>query len=357
MSNPVRQSPKIVDLQGDGRSRGQGHGESLRVEIDTALQQWRDRIVRQRATTPRQFVERFLESTEYVQTVRRLVPDLYDEVLGIAAGSGQPVDDVWAYNLMDEEWRFEQEQAVGCSLIAVKMSEPSSGVVIGQNMDLPASMAGTQAVLRLQARADEPAQIILTAAGMVGMFGVNQSGVALCVNTLEDLPANQSGLAVAFVVRSVLRERSANDAVARLTTIPHASGQHYAIADPHTLTGFECSSEECVQSPSQQELIHTNHVLWADAQPAPSSGIWGGPTTRPRLDALKTILPSIQRSGDIERALTDSTTPLCIRRTDERPSETFCSAEFTLTDSPSARVALGQPDVVEWLGIEWPAAG
>ncbi|KAA0085287.1 6-aminopenicillanic acid acyl-transferase [Mycolicibacterium sp. P9-64] len=354
---PVRQPPKIVDLRGDGRSRGEGHGESLRSEIDSALQQWRDRIAVQRGTTPRQFVERFLAETKYVETVERLTPELFDEVVGIAAASGQPIDEMWAYNLMDEEWRFEQEQAVGCSVIAAKISEPSSGVVIGQNMDLPASMAGTQAVLRLAAQGGEPAQIVLTAAGMVGLFGVNRSGVALCLNTLEELPASQSGLAVAFVAREVLRQRSASAAAARLKTVPHASGQHYAIADALTLRGFECSSEECVEGPASQQLIHTNHALWADSQRAPAVGIWGGPTTRPRLDALKTIIPSIRRSGDIERVLTDSTTGLCIRRTDEIPSETFCSAEFTLTDSPSARVALGLPDVTEWIDVEWPGEG
>ncbi|MFC5676101.1 C45 family autoproteolytic acyltransferase/hydolase [Aeromicrobium endophyticum] len=347
--------PTVVDISGDGRSRGEAHGESLRSTIDTALHRWRDHVAARHGLTPSRFVEVFLASTGFVQTVEQMAPDLHEEVLGIAAGSGQPLDEIWAYNLMDEEWRFQHDQGVGCSLLAARSTAPAGGVLMGQNMDLPSSMAGTQAALRIAAAADEPAQIVLTAAGMVGLFGVNRAGVGCCVNTLGGLPAGRSGLPVAFIVREILRRPNADAAVTWLKAVPHASGQHYAIGDRHSVRGFECSSEACVEGPPTERLVHTNHPIWADS-PSSVEGDWGGLTTFARLEALLSIVPGIERAGDIESALSDPSAGLCVQPTSEVRTETFCSAEFTLSESPAVRVALGRPDTAEWFDLPWPDA-
>ncbi len=345
----------VVDLSGDGRRRGEAHGESLRSTIDTALHRWRDHVAGRHRMPPSQFVEVFLASTGFVQAVEQMAPDLHEEVLGIAAGSGQPVDEVWAYNLMDEEWRFQHDQGVGCSLLAARSTSPPGGVLMGQNMDLPASMAGSEAALRIAAAVDEPAQIVLTAAGMVGLFGVNRAGVGCCVNTLGGLPARRSGLPVAFIVREILRRPNADAAVSWLKAVPHASGQHYAIGDAHSVRGFECSSDACVEGPPTERLVHTNHPIWVDSPPT-VEGDWGGLTTVARLEALRSIVPDIERAGDIESALSDPSAGLCVQPTSEVHTETFCSAEFTLSESPAVRVSLGRPDMSEWFDLPWPDA-
>ncbi|MGP3533308.1 C45 family autoproteolytic acyltransferase/hydrolase [Microbacterium sp. RD1] len=347
-------APIMVDIAGDGRSRGEAHGEALRSLIADGLERWRHHVGERHGVTPRTFVERFLTASEYVATVERVAPDLYAEVAGIAAASNQPLSEVWAYNLMDEEWRYQHDQGVGCSVIGMTSDPDGAGVVLGQNMDLPSSMSGNQALLRIAESHGEPTQIVLTAAGMVGLLGVNRAGVACCVNTLEGLPGSLTGLPVAFVVREVLRQPNADEAVARLVGVPHASGQHYAIADSRGIRGFECSAEACVEGPAASGLVHTNHALWVDS-PAAHERAWGSPTTLPRLRALDALLAAVSSGEEVEAALSDPTSGLCVRPTIEVATETFAGVMFTLPRSaqPSVRIALGRPDRTPWRDVPW----
>src|SRR4051794_32167243 len=111
--------PRVVDVEGSGFDRGVAHGETLRPVVADAFERWRDSVHARHAIGADEFVRQFLGGTGYRDTVERLTPDLAEEVRGIAAGSGEPVDDVWAYNFMDEEWWFKPTAAnVGCSVVA-----------------------------------------------------------------------------------------------------------------------------------------------------------------------------------------------------------------------------------------------
>lgn len=339
---------RMVELDGTGRSRGQAHGEELRSLIAQAMDRWRTRIAEQYGCSPEGYVRDFLGSTRFVKTVRSLSPDLYDEVVAIAAGSNQPLDEVMAYNLMDEEWRHNHQAATGCSVIGTALD--GGTILLSQNMDLPTFMGGSQAVLRIAAAGNQPAQLVLTAAGMIGLFGVNEAGVACCVNTLKSLPSGRTGMPVAFVVRQILGHRDAESAGRYLETAPHASGQHYAVADRRGVHGYECSADKCVPGPRQDWLVHTNHPLWTNSASTEEMPL---ATSYARLRALQAGLPGVQRSGDVEPLLSSTETGLCVSPMPDRTTATFCSAEFVLTSPPSVRIALGRPNEVPWQPVGW----
>ena len=337
---------RLVDLSGDGPARGTVHGEELRGPIADALDRWRDGIGTRTGRSARAYVADFLGSTGHVATTARLSRDLYGELLAIAAASGQPRDDVLAYNLMDEQWRYDGDADTGCSVLATVLDADGS-TLLAQNMDLPASMDGAQAILRIAAVGDAPDQLVLTAAGMIGLFGVNALGLGICVNTLTDLPAARDGLPVAVVVRELLRRRDVRSAARYLASAPHASGQHYALADRHGPRGYECSAAGCVAGPGGRDLLHTNHALWCATAEASRST-----TTHARLRALRKGLPAVRRTGDVRPLLTSPADGLCVQPAPRRPSVTFCSAQFLLTaDPPAVSVALGRPDLVSWQPI------
>jgi hypothetical protein len=343
---------RIVDLDGDGSSRGAGHGEQLREAIAEGLARWREQIADREGRHPADYVRDFLGSTSFVRTVAERSPDLYDEVRAIAAASRQPEEDVLAYNFMDEEWRHDRAGG-GCSVIGTVVGDGRT-VLLGQNMDLPVTMAGTQAVLRIAGSGERPEQLVVTAAGMIGLLGVNAAGVACCVNTLNALPSGRSGMPVAFLVRGVLARRDAASAADYLTSVPHASGQHFAVADPSGLRGFECAAPGCAPGPAAEHLLHTNHPLWwtgpTEAAPADSKHVV---TTHARLRALRDGLDPVRRSGDVRPLLSSTGSGLCVLPTPARQSATFCSAEFTLTSPPRVRIALGRPDREPWRTLNW----
>jgi hypothetical protein len=74
------------------------------------------------------------------------------EVEGIAAGSGLSCTEVYALQLLDEEWAFRGRLKQGrplqkCSAFAVR--DDAAGVTwIGQNMDLGAYTDGLQRVVQ-----------------------------------------------------------------------------------------------------------------------------------------------------------------------------------------------------------------
>ncbi len=338
---------RLIDLSGDGATRGTAHGEELRGAIAATLERWRQDMADRDHGDPDRHIADFIGSTEFVRSVVELSPDLYAEVEAIAAASNQPLDHVMAYNLMDEEWRFDRSAGIGCSVVGTFVAS-GGNVVLGQNMDLPGSMYGSQVVLRIAADGDRPEQLVLTSAGMIGLFGVNSAGLACCVNTLRTLPAARSGMPVAFIVRELLGRGDAASAERYLMSVPHASGQHYAIADPRGLRGYECSAAGCVPGPIEDSLLHTNHPLWSDAASEPADT-----TTYTRLRALTAGLDRVRASGNVDGILGSTDRGVCIPPTSQRSSATFCSAEFTLTSPPVVRVALGSPDTTNWSPAPW----
>lgn len=343
----------IIELSGDGRTRGQTHGEEVRGLIATSMERWRDRIEQLTGRSSDDHVARFLGASRLVDAVRTGSPDLYDEVLGIAEASGQPLDDVFAYNFMDEEWRYSGTSAIGCSVVGI---EGESGVILGQNMDLPASMDGSQVLLHIRGD-DDPEQFVASAAGMVGVLGVNREGVACCVNTLAQLPSALEGMPVAFLIREVLRRRTRAEAGAYLRSVRHASGQNYAIADRHGIDSYECSSAGVSARPIVGPvLVHTNHPLWtagsAELAAKPDELELSG--TRSRYNYLSVAVPQIRDIAELESVFASTDSGVCVTPRPPRMSKTFCGALFETGEGETrARFALGQPGVVEWISVPW----
>jgi isopenicillin-N N-acyltransferase like protein len=347
---------RLVDVAGDGAARGAIHGETLRAAIADGLERWRDDIAERTGRDPDGYIADFLGATDFVGAITTLTSDLYAEVTAIARASNQQVDHVLAYNLMDEEWRYGHDAGGGCSVIGTRVG-PDDTIMLAQNMDLPRSMDGSQALLKIAAADGRPEQLVLTAAGMIGLLGVNAAGVACCVNTLSALPCERSGLPVAFVIRQLLTYHDADSAADFLTAVPHASGQHYAIADRQGIRGYECSAEKCVAGPADDTLLHTNHPLWWAGDHTPS-GRRERSKTHARLRALETGLAGIRSSNTAVPLLSSTGNGLCVQPTTKRGTMTFCSAEFTLERSapPTVRVALGSPDAVKWREVSWSSA-
>jgi hypothetical protein len=143
---------------------------------------------------------------------------------------------------------------------------------IGQNMDLGAYTDTHQVMLQLEPSGARPGALILTIAGMIALLGVNTNGVAICVNSLPQLPNATTGLPVAFVVRRLLQARSLAEAAAWVQATPHATNQHYLLAEAGAIRSFEASAVGVTEyrSDDPTRILHTNHPL-ADEKGAPET--------------------------------------------------------------------------------------
>ncbi|HEY3763882.1 MAG TPA: C45 family peptidase [Gaiellales bacterium] len=338
----------IVECRGGGRSRGRAHGEALRAQIHALLERWDAGVAARLHRPPAALVAELTGATGFVAAIERHTPDLLEEVRGIAEAADVAFERVLALNLMDEEWWLTApaEPRLACTLLAIA---PDAGrpAVLAQNMDLPEVMDGAQAILRVTGEGGQGA--ILTAAGMIGLTGVNAAGVGVCVNTLAMLNHSRDGLPVAFVMRGALERGTAAAAGAFLERVPHASGQHYAVADPTGVAGYECSAAGAVRSDDGTgRLCHTNHPLRStDIDPLRNGA--GEPDSHARLAAVAAAAPAVTSGADCEPVLADRDAPLCVIAAPARPWLTFGSIWAELGDSPRVRIAPGPPDRKPWV--------
>lgn len=339
----------VIECAGDGRARGRAHGEQARDLIHAALDRWRN------ATSTRS--REHLAATGLLATIEAAVPDLAEEIRGIAEAAAVPFAEILAYNFMDEQWWVHREHMeLGCSVLG---RSDAGGVFLAQNMDLPEFMEGSQVVLRVRPEAG-PEALVLSSAGMIGLTGINAAGVGVCVNTLGMLHHNCAGLPVAAAIRGALVQSSRAAAAEFLHRISHASGQHYAVADAHGLHGVECSATQIVVScpTGSPLLLHTNHPLSnGDIDPDAAHELErDGRITdsRVRLEFLEERATSVRDLTDAERLLTDRSAPLCVTPRHGRRTRTFGSVAFDLgTIPPRARFCLGLPDRQPWIEPGW----
>jgi isopenicillin-N N-acyltransferase-like protein len=344
-------SQAIVECRGDGRGRGRAHGEALRERIGGLLERWDADVAARLGRPPQTLIAALVGTTGFVAAIERHTPDLLAEVRGIAEGAAVAFERVLALNLMDEEWWFTApaEPRGACTLIAAGPAE-GRPTVVAQNMDLPELMDGAQAVLRYDDAAGGGGTV-LTAAGMIGLTGVSSAGLGVCVNTLAMLNHSRDGLPVAFVMRGALAQDSVAGAADFLAGVPHASGQHYALADSTGVAGYECSAAGAVRSDDGGgRFCHTNHPL-ASTDLDPGLPAQGREDSRVRLAAIESVAHNVVTGADCERALADREAPLCVIPEPGRAWMTFGSIWAELGEGPRVRIAPGPPDRTAWIDV------
>lgn len=262
--------PMAIDtvfMEGNANSSGMRFGDTRRWRIEAYLSQWLDSLRRAGVGEPEEYLSRMLRDTRFVDSVREYAPDLLEYVSGIASACAQPFDLVFASQLMDEEWEYRRQFLADlrppekCSSVAILCR--GGPTLIGQNMDLGPFTDGHQVLLRVARSDSEPEALIFSVGCMIGLMGVNARGIALCVNSLPQLSAAREGVPVAFMIRKILQANSMEEAVQTVKRLPHATGQHYLIADCDGIRSFEASATGVVEyrAPDPGRVLHTNHPL------------------------------------------------------------------------------------------------
>ncbi|MEZ5775603.1 MAG: C45 family peptidase [Hyphomicrobiaceae bacterium] len=369
-----------LEISGTPRERGIAYGRGLAGLIRERDAAWRHAIEARDHMPADAFIARLLGATDFLPAIERFVPDLLEEVHGIAEGAGLPFDAMLAAQLMDEEWWFssaiapehQHEHHAHCSTLG-SLDRAGGRAVVAQNMDLIGWMDGFQVALTIRDEATGLDQIVLTVAGMIGLCGLNSAGLGLGVNTLADLNVSRTGLPVAFLARGLLARRSHAEAVAFLASAPHASGQSYILADRGEISCHEGSAAGVARyQPANgpaDTVWHTNHALastdWhltADGHHV-EAAVALGENSRCRMEALDRRLAAAQRPLDVATAATvladrsDGRHPVSRRASGHAAAGfTFASVIWELDETPSAHMAPGAPCTRAYEPVALPAA-
>jgi hypothetical protein len=343
----------VVTCTGSPAERGEQHGEALRGLIAEGLGRWAESIASIHGVAPDTYIAGFVEDTDFLPAIRRWTPGLLDEIEGIARGSAQPWQWIFAHNLLDEEWTWARERtagtAPGCTVAG--FAPEGGATLLAQTMDIPNVHDGTQAVLRSEPE-DSPATLIFTRAGMIGLTGCNEDGLAVVVNNLDMLPASRTGLPVAFVMRGILERRTLADAADFVSHVAHATGQHYGIAAPEGLASVEAwATGVAVDAESGARLLHTNHPLQTDEIVGDAESRYQRSRTRQRLDYLERQAGPSRDVLGLQELLSDCTVPVSLGA--ERPSMTFGAVVYECAVPARMWVTPGPPHVHAFRQVEW----
>lgn len=354
---------KTITLSGKGYERGLHHGQQFRKEIGEVMLLWKKDLEQSMHMPADSFIHNFLAATDFLPSIKKYTPDILEEVMGIAAGSKQPFNDVLAFQLVDEYWVY-QDKLINdtihhhCSGIGVPAMNGRPAYV-SQNMDLDSWMDGYQIVLHIQRNGDTPEQYILSCAGLVALNGINENGIGVCVNTLMQLEASTDGLPVAFIVRGLLNRTNNKDVLQFLQNTKHASGQNYIIGTVDSVYDFEASAAAVVRLyPDASGIVyHTNHpVVNSDVKPWYQSyyqkylaGSTQGFNSETRFAALRRRANEAKDKDEMFimttlRSKDDLNNPVCRTHLPEKYGFTFGSVIFTLSGKSTMQVTAGPPD-------------
>ncbi len=269
--------PKVqtLTLAGSPYERGAQHGEALRAGIRRFYDNWLQRSLTEPAIRLTED-DLLAFAAKHAGYAKHYAPDLYQELEGIAAGSGLTIDQVLFINCFDEGLdslaipRLAAQlvgmpvpPAVaplqGCTSFAAFAPATSDGkTYVGQGYDVGEAYY-EPVVLRITAWGNEPEQLVYSHAGVLGVSGVNGAGIAIVENSLK--PSDQQpGAPYPMVVRKALQQPILSDFVGAIIMAPRACGQNYVIGAPFGAANIETSARQhSIRSLQDGVFGHATH--------------------------------------------------------------------------------------------------
>ena len=143
-----------LSLEGRGYTLGYMHGSVLKNEIAQILDAWKANTTTILKRDADEVIEAFFEYAQFTDTIKKWTPELYKEVQGIAAGSGQSFNDIMVLNLIDEFWVYLNNPNLHhCSSLGVP-AKNGNPAYVSQNMDLENFTDGFQTLIQLDPGGD-----------------------------------------------------------------------------------------------------------------------------------------------------------------------------------------------------------
>jgi len=206
-------------------------------------------------------IQRYLaDQWEFMQ---RHGPAHVAETEGLAAGYGMSASEIFAYlhlGILDHALAAED----GCSTLAATHSD--FGPFVAKNRDYGGEHRELQRVFH-HSDPDTTAKqcLFIGSLGSPGAFssGMNSAGLAL-VDTRVDWPTPGVGWLRYYLMTELLwRTDTVAEAVAFLSSVPHAGGGSLALADASgAIATVECGHPAAaVQTLQRGTFVHTNHYV------------------------------------------------------------------------------------------------
>jgi isopenicillin-N N-acyltransferase-like protein len=334
-------------MTGNAFERGLVHGRTLARAIKANMTLYHRMV---RGMTGLRENDMLGRAGAYLPFLRETVPELVEEMEGIAKGADTPLNAVLFLNARTEIMSTEPGTPECTSLGLTGERTVNGKPVMAQNWDWH-SMVGDGTALFHVSPKEGPRCLYLAEAGQVGKIGLNENGVGVLLNILFSEPP-QIGVPVHVLLRQVLGLGSVPEAISLVERSRRASSSHFLLGDiKGNLVGLELSPGAVAHvRPSEGAVVHTNHYCDAGLS-TKDRGPAAFPDTIPRLARIRAFMADRKRWGleDLKEILTDhedGPSSICRHVDDRLPEHMHMESVASLIlDLPERKmmVSRGQP--------------
>jgi isopenicillin-N N-acyltransferase-like protein len=341
---------------------GRVFGRARRAGIATLYEKRLDNALRQaRAFGAAQVSEGALLglARACAEITQRFDPEGFRELEGIAAGCGQPVEEVLTMNgLTDlrDALAWGAAEAEGCTSVMVPPRASETGAAFaGQTWDLATDNAPhVLAVAREPSNA--PRTYTVTTEGCLSLMGINDLGVAVGTTNLRTRDA-RPGVPYLSLIHRALRCESAEEAAQQIEGATRAGAHFYYLLDSSgALFALECTARRSRRLRlSASPFVQCNHCQ----APAHQSSEADTPerSSRARMRRMRDLIAGRSaplRADHLREAFADGGGgPLAICRDDFSGISTNAAVVLE-PGANKLHACLGLPDRAPW--FEWVGA-
>lgn len=259
-----------LELAGTPYERGVTHGTEFADEIETNLEIYLD--VFEYKGTDRETV--YEQAEEFVPLIEDQNEAYFEEMEGIAEGSGRSIEDITILNARYEVMYSAFKQAAdeldgedaapdACTAFGAQPeTTENEHTFIGQNWDW---MPGLETFVMDIRRSDEPNMVAMTEAGIVGgKIGVNEHGIGMTLNGLVTEKDGENPFRKPYHVRfrEVLNSERLDTAIESLIATNRACSGNVLLGHAEgEMLNLELAPESAnYLYPEDHLLTHANHV-------------------------------------------------------------------------------------------------
>lgn len=262
---------QTLTLTGTPREMGAQHGEAVRESIRELFARRMENAIEQAHAYGGVTIDEeglLALSRACLPFVRAYAPEGFQELEGIAAGSNQSIERVWAMNALTDlrdvaafHHPSNPPEGEGCSSFIVPGARTARGApFVGQTWDLSTSNLPFVLLLR-RIPTDAPPTRTLTTTGCLSLIGMNDEGVAIGTTNLRTIDA-KPGVGYLDIIHAALRERTLDAAIACIVDAPRAGAHYYYVMDgTGASAAVECSATDAEVIRTAETYVHCNHVL------------------------------------------------------------------------------------------------
>jgi len=224
---------KKIVISGTPFERGVSYGMQASAEIAGSLANYERLFNLSKAHVS--FAVAQKKAMQMLPAIEKLGPELVEEMQGIAEGAGVPFEKIVLLNCRSEVFALspasdDPDAAEECTDLTVTPERTKDGhLIVAQNWDM-LHWAGDNALIVEVLREDGPDMLLVTEAGMLCRYGLNQNGLAL---TLSSIPIGRieqvSGTPSIAIRRKFLSEAHFANGFGHIMAAEHMSGMHYNI--------------------------------------------------------------------------------------------------------------------------------